>query len=75
MRLSTFLESFLVDQVCFARVALVLIFLRPSDVEGCLCHPYVLCLHVPVNVQGLGAVVCLKTHNTHGKNYYCCISL
>lgn len=62
MRFGTLLESFLVDQVCFATVALILIFLRPSDVEGCLCHSDSLCLHVPVNVQGLGAVLCLMTH-------------
>lgn len=53
MWLSTLLESFLVDQVCFATVALFLIFLGPSDVERCLCHSYDLRLHVPVNVQGL----------------------
>lgn len=65
MRLRTLLESFLVDQVCFATVALILIFFRPSDVEGCLCHSNSLCLHIPENVQGLRAVFCLKTRNTH----------
>lgn len=62
MRLGTLLESVLVDQVCFATVALILVFLRPSNVEGCLCHSYPLCLHVSVNFQGLWAVFCLNTH-------------
>lgn len=59
MRLSTLLEPLLIDLVCFAIVALILILLRPRNVEGCLCHSYSLCLHVPVNVQGLRAVLCL----------------
>ena len=71
--LSKLLESLLVDQVCFATVALVLIFLRPSNVKGCLCHSYSLRLHVPVNVQRLRAVLCLMTH-MYDKSYYCCIS-
>lgn len=58
------LEPFLVDQVCFATVALIFILFRPSDVQGCLRHSYSLSLHVPVNVQGLRAVLCLMTHNT-----------
>lgn len=65
MRLGTLLESLLVDQVCFPGVALILMFLRPRDVEGCLCQSYSLCLHVPKKVQGLRAVLCLMTHNTH----------
>ena len=65
IRLSMLLESFLVDEVCFATVALVLVFLGPGDVEGRLCDPYSLSLHVPVNVQGLRAVLCLIKQNTH----------
>lgn len=64
MRLSTLLESFLVDEVCFATVALILIFFRPGDVEGRLRHSYSLSLHVPVSVQGLWAVLCLMKHTT-----------
>lgn len=65
MRLSKFLESLLVDQVCFARVALIFILLRPSDVQGCLCHSYSLSLHISVNVQGLCAGLCLLTQNAY----------
>lgn len=62
MWLGAIFESFLVDLVSFAAVTLVLISLRPSNVEGCLRHSYSLSLHVPVNFQGLGAVLCLNTH-------------
>lgn len=65
MWLSTVSESFLVDQVSLATVALILIFLRPSNVEGCLFDSYSLRLHISVDVQGLRAIFCLKTH-MHG---------
>lgn len=61
-------QSILVHQVGFEAVTLILIFLRPSNVEGCLCHPDSLRLQVPVNFQRLGAVFCLMT-NMHGKGY------
>lgn len=65
MRLCPLLETFLVDQVCFAIVAMILIFFRPSDVERCLFQSYSLCLNVPVNVQGFRTVPCLMTHKTN----------
>lgn len=68
MRLSTLLESLLIDLVCFATVALILILFRPSNVERCPCHAYSLRLHVPINVQRLWAVLCLMTNNTHKVN-------
>lgn len=68
VRLSTLLESLLIDLVCFATVALILILFRPSNVERCPCQSDSLRLHVPINVQGLRAVLCLMTHNTHRGN-------
>lgn len=68
VRLSTLLESLLIDLVCFATVALILILFRPSNVERCPCHSYSLRLHVPINVQGLRAVLRLMKHNTHIAN-------
>lgn len=50
-------QSLLEDQVSFATVALVLVLLRPGDVERRLCHSYPLCSHVPVDFQGLGAIL------------------
>lgn len=68
MWLCTLLESFLIDLVCFTAVALILVFLSPGYVEGCLSHSYSLDLHVPVNFQGFCTVFGLKTQHTNKWN-------
>lgn len=63
--LSKLSESFLVDQIGFARVALILIFFRQSNIKGCLRYSYSLGLHVTITVQGLRAILHLVKKQQH----------
>lgn len=71
VRLGTIRESVLKDAVCFQIVPLIFIVFGPRDVETRSCHSYSLRLHVAVNLQGLRASLCLRTHDTRNRGHMC----